>query len=67
MKKIAEIISYLSLVAIVLAPVLFYVGKVTLDQNKSMMIIATVIWFGSALCWMGREKQVDAPAVEPQS
>lgn len=56
MKKLMEIISYLSLVLIVLAPVLFYVQKIDLDMSKLLMTIATVLWFASALCWMGREK-----------
>lgn len=57
MKIVAEIISYLSLVLLVLAPILFYVGKITLEMNKTLLIIATVVWFASALCWMGREKK----------
>ena len=57
MKRIVEIISWLSLAVIVLAPSLFYAQKITLDTNKLMMTIATVVWFASALCWMGREKQ----------
>lgn len=56
MKKITEIISYLSLVLIVVAPALFYVNKITLEMNKSLMMGATIVWFASALCWMGREK-----------
>jgi hypothetical protein len=57
MKKITEIISYLSLVLLVLAPVLFYTEKITLPMNKALMLSATVVWFASALCWMGREKK----------
>jgi hypothetical protein len=57
MKKIAEIISLLSLVLIVLAPSLFYAESITLETNKLLMTIATVTWFASALCWMGRAKQ----------
>ncbi len=56
MKKIAEIISYLSLVVLVGAPALFYAEKITLETNKLLLIIATAIWFSSALCWMGRVK-----------
>jgi hypothetical protein len=55
MKKIMEVISYLSLVLIVLAPVLFYAEKITLPMNKALMLSATIAWFSSALCWMGRE------------
>lgn len=57
MKKIMEMISYLSLALIVAAPVLFYVQKIDLDMSKLLMTIATVTWFASALCWMGREKK----------
>ena len=56
MKKIIETISYLSLALLVVAPALFYAEQITLATNKMLMLIATVIWFGSALCWMGRDK-----------
>lgn len=59
MKKIMEIISYLSLVLIVLAPILFYSSKIDLDMNKLLMTIATITWFASALCWIGREKKAE--------
>ena len=58
MKKIMEIISYLALVLIVLAPSLFYAEKIDLAMNKTLMTVATIIWFASALCWMGREKEI---------
>lgn len=57
MKKTAEIISYLSLALVVAAPVLFYAQKIDLERNKLLLTVATVIWFASALCWMGREKK----------
>ncbi len=56
MKRIIEMISWLSLALIVLAPSLFYAQKITLEMNKLLLTIATVAWFASALCWMGREK-----------
>ncbi len=57
MKKIAEIISYLALVLVVLAPSLFYAEKITLAANKQLMLAATIVWFASALLWIGREKE----------
>ncbi len=56
MKKITEIISYLSLILLVVAPILFYAEKIDLGMNKTLMLAATIAWFASALCWMGREK-----------
>ena len=57
MKRIMEVISYLALAVLVAAPLLFYMGTVTLELNKTLMLIATVVWFVGALCWMGREKE----------
>ncbi len=58
MKKIAEIVSYLSLVLVIGAPLLFYAQAITLEKNIVLMNIATVVWFVSATCWMGRKKEV---------
>mgnify|MGYP003736171833 CR=1 FL=1 len=57
MKKIMETISYLSLVLLVAAPVLFYAEKASLQGSKNLMLAATVVWFASALCWLGRKKE----------
>jgi hypothetical protein len=52
-----QLISWLSLVLLVTAPILFFAGVITLDVNKVLLNTATAIWFASALCWMGREKE----------
>jgi len=57
MKKIAELISYVALALLIAAPVLFYAEKITLGKNKVLMLIATLLWFASALCWIGRKKE----------
>ena len=57
MKRVVELISWASLVLIVVAPLLFYGEKITLETNKLLMTIATGIWFASAICWMGREQK----------
>ncbi len=57
MRKIAEIISYLALILVVVAPSLFYSEKISLQANKYLMLAATIVWFASALCWIGREKE----------
>ncbi len=57
MKKILEIISYLALVTVVAAPVLYYVGKLTLEQNKLWMLVATIVWFATASFWIGTKKK----------
>jgi hypothetical protein len=59
MKKLLEVISYFSLIMIVAAPVMFYMGKHDLDQNMQWMLIATIVWFVSASFWIGRKKEPD--------
>ena len=57
MKRVLEIISYIALVLVVVAPVLFYAGKWSLDQNKLWMLLATVVWFATASFWIGTKKK----------
>ena len=57
MRKMAEIISYLALALLVAAPILFYAERISLQANKNLMLAATIVWFASALCWIGREKE----------
>ena len=57
MRIAAEIVSYLSLILLVAAPVLFYTGQATLELSKTLMLAATVVWFVSAPCWTGRERR----------
>ena len=56
MRKIAEMISYLSLALLVVAPVLFYSEKILFPVTKNLLLVATIVWFISALFWIGREK-----------
>ena len=60
MKKIAEIISYLALVLVVVAPSLFYAEKISLQANKNLMLAATIVWFATALLWIARGKEGEA-------
>ena len=57
MKKILEIISYLSLVLLVVSPVLYYQGRIDLPQNKLLLLIATIVWFATASFWIGTKKE----------
>ena len=57
MKLPRLLISPLALALLVVAPGLFYAGIATLEANKLMMLVATVVWFAGAPCWMGRKKE----------
>lgn len=57
MKKLLEIISYLALVFLVAAPVMYYLGKIDMEKNKLWMLIASIVWFATAPFWIGRKKE----------
>ena len=52
MKTVLQAISCVSLAVLILAPVLYYLGKVELDTNKHIMLGCTVAWFVTAPFWM---------------
>lgn len=55
MRLVFQIISYAALVGTVLPSIFYLAGSIPLDMAKWMMLLATVIWFASALLWMGKE------------
>ena len=56
MRTIAQIISWLSLVALTLPSILYLTGSMELDTVKKNMLIASLVWFLSATPWMWKEK-----------
>lgn len=55
MRIIAPAASYLILVGVMVPSILFYAGKMDLDQVKLWMMMMTVAWFVVTPLWMGRE------------
>ena len=55
MRIILQIISWLSLVALIGPSILFLAGSMELDKVKTFMIGATVVWFVSASLWMWKD------------
>jgi len=54
--SIVKIISYLSLLALLLAPILFYADVLTSSQMNSTLLSGTVVWFATADAWINKEK-----------
>ena len=48
MTMAARVLSWLALAGTIVPPVLFFYGRVSLDQTKLWMLIATVVWFAAA-------------------
>ena len=58
MKMIAQILSWISLVVLIVPSVLFLTGKTaSLEQVKWVMLLATIFWFVTAPLWMWKEGQ----------
>ena len=64
MKTLIQLIGYISIIVLILPSILYLAGKMELDQVKTIMLIATVVWFAanSILAWhlgnklMGKDK-----------
>ena len=56
MKKFFKIVSYAVLIIMVVLAVLVFDGKVSIDLNKTLMLILTVIWFVVTPVWMLEKK-----------
>lgn len=54
--NIVKVISYLCLVAVVLAPILFYTDTLTESQMKTTLLVATVVWFATAATWINKDE-----------
>ena len=57
MKQIAKYIALVSLVVLIVPSILYLAGKMTLDQTKWIMLLATIVWFIAATLWMWHEEK----------
>ncbi|ARN57848.1 hypothetical protein [Sedimentisphaera salicampi] len=55
MTVILKIISFSSLFMLIVPAVMFFAGRIELEQMKTVMFIATVLWFLTASPWMWKE------------
>ena len=51
MITLARVLSWLALAATIVPPLFFFYDRMTLDQTKLWMFIATIVWFATALVW----------------
>lgn len=56
MIALAQLVSWVALIGTILPAVLFFADRVTLDQTKLWMLIATIVWFVAAPFWMREER-----------
>ena len=53
MKTLIQLIGYISIIVLIVPSMLYLAGKMELGQMKTVMLIATVVWFGAniILAW----------------
>lgn len=54
-RRIVQVLSWISLAATILPSIFFLAGDVSLEQSKWMLLLATIGWFVVTPLWMGRE------------
>ncbi len=57
MKLIIKIISYIGLGLTLIPSIMVFTGDATLESNKMLMLIGTVLWFISAPSWMNKVEE----------
>lgn len=62
MQTILKIISYIGLILTVGPSFLVFSGVIDLSLHKTLMLIGTLLWFGTAPFWMNRQKPSEAKA-----
>lgn len=57
MKLVIKIISYIGLGLTLIPSIMVFTGDATLESNKILMLIGTVLWFISAPSWMNKAEE----------
>ena len=59
MRRVLQILSGTSLIAVILPSVLFLAGTLELQAMKTVMWIASALWFIITPLWMGRKSKLE--------
>lgn len=55
MRSILKILSLIGLLATIVPSFLVFMGVMTLDNNKLVMVFGTILWFATAPFWMNKK------------
>jgi len=64
-KPIASVVALVSLAACLVAPVMYFVGRVEIDSYKTVFLIASIAWF-VAVAVYDRQRQRALRAADDQ-
>ncbi len=59
MKTLLRIISLIGLVLVLLPAILTFAGHMDFEETKTWMVIGTVVWFVTAIFWLGKKKPAE--------
>lgn len=59
MKAILQVISLIGILLTIVPPVLFFLGRLSHPAQNILMLAGTVVWFGSAVFWLGGRLKSD--------
>jgi len=56
MKKLLMVASLIGLGLTLIPSLLVFSGRITLESNKVLMLLGTIVWFVAASRWLGRDE-----------
>jgi len=56
MKKLLVAASWMGLGLTLIPSFLVFGGSLTLDSNKALMLLGTILWFAAASSWLGTDE-----------
>ncbi|WP_339751469.1 hypothetical protein [Algoriphagus aquimarinus] len=63
MKTILKIISFAALALTLVPSFLVFKGVITPELSKTLMLIGTIIWFGTASFWMNKSEEKEEEVI----
>ena len=51
------VVSFIGLGLTLVPSALVLSGNTTMEQNKYLMMLGTILWFGSVIFWMNKKKE----------
>jgi hypothetical protein len=55
MRTILKILSFVGLILTIVPAVLVFVNIIELTTHKNLMLLGTILWFGTAPFWMNKK------------
>ena len=57
MRVLLKIISLIGLLLTMITPVLIFMGKIDLEETKSLIALGMMAWFASAPFWINKKSE----------